>query len=107
MKAIGDNAEVDKKFGEIIVRTCSFCNKTFDVDKFYEIPNHDSNLQLFKATLYSTIGKSERKEVNDGICLKCILKGLLKICKNDKEEINDILSLYLKDKIIDSLEDKK
>ena len=98
---------IDKKFGEVIVKTCSFCGRTYNIERFYAIPNDDSYYGLIKSTLYDTIGKKQKKEVNDGICLKCILNGLLKICKNDKKEIDTLISDILKDKIIDNLNDKK
>ena len=98
---------IDKKFGEVIVKTCSFCGKTYNIEKFYSIPNDDSDYSLIKSALYATIAKKQHKEVNDGICLKCILNGLLKICKNDKKEIDSLVSEILKDKIIDNLNDKK
>jgi len=97
--------EVSKEFGEVKIKTCSFCDKTYDIDNFYSIPNDDEDgaLNLMRASLYATIGKKQKKEVNDGICLKCILRGLLKICNNDKEKVNTFLSLYLKEKIVDNL----
>jgi len=97
--------EINKEFGEVEVRTCSFCNKVYKTDKFYSIPCSDDSL-IMKAMGNMVLGRKKHEEINDGICLKCILKGLLKICNNNKEKVNEYVSLYLKEAIIDNLKTK-
>ena len=106
--------DIDKDFGEVVTRRCSFCEKTYDVEKFFAIPDQDADMSLmkaYKATLVSSstiFGKKskEPKEVNEGICLKCMLRGISKVCGNDADKIKECFDLYLKKEIVNSLDKK-
>lgn len=93
-------------FKETNVRRCSFCEKTFEVNKFYNIPNETAE-KTARSYLYMGIfrngGKGEPKVVNEGICLNCILTGLIKISNNDCEQAKKILELFYKDMIVKNL----
>ena len=96
--------ELNKEFGEVISMTCSFCGRTYDMDKFYPIPQEDQDMMLLRAAkrAYGII-KNNKKEVNEGICLKCLIEGILKICKNDKEKAFEYINKIYKSKIVDNL----
>jgi hypothetical protein len=84
--------EIDKEFGEVIAKKCSFCNKTYNIDMFYPIPETDSDEALIKAysttlrqsnkrfSLFRSKDKEDKiKNVNEGICLKCMVKGIMRL----------------------------
>lgn len=103
--------DVDKEFGEVVTRRCSFCNKTYDAEKFYDIPDTDGSYSFIKSSLnitgnlFSSNNKAP-KEVNEGICLKCMLKGIGKICGNDMDKVKECFSLYFKKEIVGALDSK-
>jgi len=96
---------IDRDFGEVITRTCSFCEKTYDISNFFSIPDDRFGDEfLLKRAYTAAIGKKTNKQVNDGICLKCMLKGISKICKNDTEQIKKCFDLYFKKEIVNNLD---
>jgi hypothetical protein len=102
--------EADKDFGEVVTRRCSFCDKTYDAEKFFAIPDEDSNeylmtasMKAYTSSLFSKKSK-EPKDVNEGICLKCMLRGISKVCRNDADKIKECFDLYLKKEIVNSLD---
>jgi hypothetical protein len=98
--------ELNREFGEVISMTCSFCGRTYDLDKFYSIPQGDPDTMLMKAAMKANSmfkRANKQKEVNEGICLKCIIEGILKICRNDKETAFDYINKIYNSKIVDSL----
>jgi len=101
--------EINKEFGEVISKNCSFCGKTYDIDKFYSIPPISSDTALMKAT-YNTLNlfkqtPKKKRVVDDdeGICLRCLIRGLLHICENDKDKVFDYINKFCNLKTIETL----
>jgi hypothetical protein len=90
--------EYDSNFGQTDVRTCAYCDKTCNSEFFYPIVEKGT---MFYSAI-SIFGGDSRKKINEGICLKCLLKGLFQICKS-KENVDKYVELFLKDEIVEKL----
>jgi len=107
-----------ENYGQTEVRKCSFCEKTYNIKKFYSVnrtPDEDINNLfisinrprggIFSGWGFSGSSKSKRipATVDQGICLKCILTGLTVIYKNDQDKIKEVLEQFNKEQIVNSL----
>ena len=91
---------INEDFGEVAVKDCDFCGKTCKEDMFLSV-NKPSFFN--KYALYMGINTSKKKEVDSGICLKCILKGLATICNNDKKVMDNYIDLLIKKDVLEKL----
>lgn len=92
--------DIVNNFGNVNVKTCAYCKGTILAEFFYEIPP-SINLDLSFYTMFSS--QKKRKQINEGICLKCLLKGLLKISQNDKQKVEEYLNKFIKGDILEKL----
>ena len=101
--------EFDEKFGQVEVLRCNFCDKTTQKELYFPVyqepsptPNHMKVALQSLVNIYRTPMK-QAKVVKEGICLKCLCKGIMKVCKNDRDKANDYLDYFIKCEVVDKL----
>jgi len=72
------------------VGLCDFCRKSSKANFIYKV---------------KTFKHIRSGQTTVGICLKCLLSGIIEICKGDKAKIDEYISLVTKDKILDIFKD--